>query len=124
MKIFIPFRTSLPVKLIFTLSLLGILSPFPHLLAAESSFEARGTGPNPLTYTATREIGRDANGHWHLIFKKRQGPKDGIWMARTADGKPVGVESTRAFLSPGQRSLYQNETQWDIAAGKAIKIFI
>jgi len=124
MKICIPFRLLLLVALILTLSLVGILSPFPYLLAAESLSEVRGSGPNPLTYTATREMGRDANGHWYLIYKKRQGPKDGIWMARTTDGKPVGVQSTRAFLSLGQTSLPQDKTQWDIAASEAIKIFI
>ena len=98
MKIHIPFRLLLLVKLIITLSLLGILSPFPHLLAAQSLSEARATDSNTLTSTAAREIGRDANGHWHLIFKKRQEPKDGIWMARTTNGKPAGVGSTRVLL--------------------------
>ena len=102
MKISISFRLLLLVKLILTLSLLGILSPFPPLLAAQSLSEVRATGLNTLTSTVTREIGRDANGHWRLIFKKRQEPKDGIWMARTTDGKPVGVVSTRAFLSLGR----------------------
>jgi hypothetical protein len=45
-------------------------------------------------------------------------------MARTTDGRPVGVVSTRALLSPGQTSSHQDETQWDIAASEAIKIFI
>ena len=124
MKIPISFRLLRLVKLILTLSLVGILNPFPHLLAAESSFEVRGPGLHPLAFTATREIGRDAKGNWHLIYKKRQGPRDGIWMARTTDGKPAGVQRTRAFLSRGQTSRSQSETQWDIAAGKAIKILI
>ncbi len=124
MKIPNPFRLLLLVKLILTLSLLGIFNPFPHLLAAEPLFEVRGTDPNPLTFTAAREISRDPSGHWHLIYKKSQGPKDGIWVARTTDGKPVGVQKTRSFLSLGRTSMPQHETQWDIAARKAIKILI
>jgi hypothetical protein len=124
MKISIPFRLFLLVKLILTLSLVGILNPFPHLLAAEPLLEIRGTDPNSLTFTAAREIARDANGHWHIIYKKRQGPENGIWMARTTDGKPVGVQRTRVLLPLGRTPLSQNETQWDIAAGNAIKILI
>ena len=124
MKIHIPFRLLMLVELIITLSFLGILNPFPPLLAAQSLSEVRSTDLNTLTSTPAREIGRDANGHWHLIFKKRQEPKDGKWIARTTNGKPAGVGSTRVLLSPGPTGLSQNEAQWDIAARKAIKIFI
>jgi len=41
-----------------------------------------------------------------------------------AEGKPVKIGSTGAPLSLEQTSLSQNETQWDIAASRTIKILI
>jgi hypothetical protein len=102
MKISNPFRLSLLVKLIITLSLLGILNPFPELAVAESLLGIRGMESTPLTFTAAREIARDANGHWYVVYKKKQESNDGILLARTNDGKPVGVGSSRTFLSLGE----------------------
>jgi len=124
MKIPIPFRTSLLVKMILALSLLGVLSSYPHPLAAKSLSEARTTRSMTLSSTDAREIGRDASGHWRFIFKKRQEPTDGIWRARAIDGKPAGDGIIRTFLSMGVTSPSPNETQWNIAAKKAIKILV